>query len=798
MNTTTASILDRLQQSGLLGAAEARRLRGLSTTTTPRAMADGLVQEGLLTGFQRDLLLEDEDHPLVVGEYVLLDRLGEGGMGVVYRARHRRLDRLVALKVLAPDLTGTPEAEERFHREVRAIARINHPNVVIAHDASEEGGVHYLVTELVEGLDLDALVREHGPMPIDRALDAIEQSAQALAAAHAAGIVHRDVKPSNLLRTKEGRIKLLDLGIARLRENDGEPASATLTRTNFMLGSLAYMAPEHAEDPRRADERSDVYSLGCTLFQLLTGRIPYEGTTPVQVLLAAREKPVPDLRLSLAAPAGTESWMGELQSFFGRLVAKIPDARMATMEEVASVAADLRRRMPPALATFHAPAPVRSPSAASSQPGSSAHRLPRWPSASRRNTGEGSPSKAGAPMGATATMRRPHALSDPGVTRTRTAGMMAPADLRGAMVPAASAPVARREAAPITSRTAPARSESSGLAWIVVIAVVLLGGGGLGAWAILRTSSSGVEPVTQAANEPAHPLKVEVSTTPAPVAPAVDEPIAASPRPRTAAAQDVLALAGRESQDGWRKSADGTWKTTSAGKATLVAFFTPAPAYLVTLDVTQEALVGVHEEAPLRIHLSTANGDIRIVELDRATATGTPMSRILTSSGTAPASGPATHSGALIEPGRSHLVEVEAHPSGTVVRVDGRAVMQQGQVGPGSEPPDMERAVPGQLGLVTNVPTSVKSFTMAPLMPPGGEQARRRGQGDEGSLSFMGGNDGGPPAGAMQPQGNGGGGQQMPQQSGGFVPPPPPPPPSGGGPPGGGPPGGGGRPGGPP
>ncbi|HEX4613404.1 MAG TPA: protein kinase, partial [Urbifossiella sp.] len=228
---------------------------------------------------------EFHGHP----RYRVLDRIGAGGMGVVYRALQIPLDRVVALKVLHDRLTGRPGFADRFAAEVKTLARLNHPNVVAALDADRAGDRHFLVMEYVDGESLDALVRRRGPLPPGEACQLVEQAARGLHHAYERGIVHRDVKPGNLLLTRGGVVKVVDFGLARLAAGaGGEPGTVT-----HALGTPDYMAPEQGRDADAADTRADLYSLGCTLFFLLTGRPPFHAATPLQAMLAHQDMPPP-------------------------------------------------------------------------------------------------------------------------------------------------------------------------------------------------------------------------------------------------------------------------------------------------------------------------------------------------------------------------------------------------------------------------------------------------------------------------------------------------------------------------
>ncbi len=257
------------------------------------ALVRELVNHQVLTSFQADEILRGKGSGLVIDNYVLLEKIGAGGMGQVFRARHKRLGRIVAVKVLSPGIVKNESAVARFQREVRAAAKLSHPNIVAAYDAGCAKDVHFLAMELVEGSDLAALVKKNGPFPLPQALNYVLQAARGLAAAHAEGIIHRDIKPANLLLDKEGTVKILDLGLARLQEDAA--GQAELTSTGAVMGTVDYMAPEQALNTKAADVRADVYSLGCTLYYLLTGKPAYSGDSLMSRLLAHRDLAIPSL-----------------------------------------------------------------------------------------------------------------------------------------------------------------------------------------------------------------------------------------------------------------------------------------------------------------------------------------------------------------------------------------------------------------------------------------------------------------------------------------------------------------------
>ncbi len=209
-----------------------------------------------------------------IGVYQLLDKLGEGGMGAVYKARHTKLDKIVAIKLLLRDKTRSPQTVSRFEREMRAVGKLDHSHIVRALDAGEVDGTHYLVMEYVQGADLGALVKQHGPLPVAVACELIRQAAIGLQYAYERDMVHRDIKPSNLMLTHSGEVKVLDLGLALLADS---PDGVELTSSGQVMGTIDYMAPEQLHSSHQVDTRADVFGLGATLYKLLTGEAPFVG-----------------------------------------------------------------------------------------------------------------------------------------------------------------------------------------------------------------------------------------------------------------------------------------------------------------------------------------------------------------------------------------------------------------------------------------------------------------------------------------------------------------------------------------
>lgn len=277
-----------------------------------------------------------------LGEYQLLEKLGEGGMGAVYKARHTRLDKIVAIKVLPKDRTADPRAVARFEREMKAVGRLDHPNIVEAHDAREIEGTHFLVMRYVAGMDLGDVARRLGPLPIADACELVRQAALGLQCAFENGLVHRDIKPSNLMLARgagaqpSATVKILDLGLALL--DPGASSAGEVTSIGQIMGTADYIAPEQAFSAHEVDIRADIYSLGCTLYRLLAGRPPYTGPnyqTVMAKMLGHLQEPCPGVREARADVPD------DVAAVVGRMMAKSRDDRFATPAAVAEALAPL-------------------------------------------------------------------------------------------------------------------------------------------------------------------------------------------------------------------------------------------------------------------------------------------------------------------------------------------------------------------------------------------------------------------------------------------------------------------------
>jgi serine/threonine protein kinase len=366
------TFLTRLDASGLVepGALRAIEPR-LPATQRGRVIARFLVDEGLLTRFQAEHLLAGRTCGFILGQYRILDEVGRGGMGRVFKAEHATMRRVVALKVLAAHLTRTERARQLFQREVWAAARLVHPHIVTAFDANQADDRCYLVLEYIDGPNLSALVRDVGPLAVGQACEFARQAALGLEHARALGIVHRDIKPSNLLvqppvgetLAQGGIVKITDFGLARLGA-EAEAISgntAACSAGDAVMGTPDYLSPEQGRELAAADIRSDLYSLGCTLYYLLTGEVPFPGGSPLEKLQRhATVAPEPVEQLRPIVPPG-------VAALVRRLMAKDPAVRPQTPAELAE-ALEPFAEVRPIVWTPPRPAPLSGASSADLPP----------------------------------------------------------------------------------------------------------------------------------------------------------------------------------------------------------------------------------------------------------------------------------------------------------------------------------------------------------------------------------------------------------------------------------------------
>ncbi len=337
------SFVELLRQSRVLEPEQLDEVTRLQATLPDsRGLARELIQRGWLTPYQVNQIFQGKGSELTLGQYIIRERLGEGGMGLVFKAKHRRMDRIAAVKIIRKEHIAHADALRRFVREMQAVASLSHPNIVMAYDGDQIGDTHYLAMEFVDGTDLGTLLKKNGALPIATACDYLRQAALGLQHAHEKGLVHRDIKPSNLLITRNAErgpgkdsdpdsplIKILDLGVARLHEPPGGLDSiSALTKEGRVVGTPDFMAPEQAANSAKADIRSDLYSLGCTFYCMLAGRLPFPGGTPMEKLLKHRvDQATPIEQLRPEVPPG-------VAGILRKLMAKNPDERFQTPSEL--------------------------------------------------------------------------------------------------------------------------------------------------------------------------------------------------------------------------------------------------------------------------------------------------------------------------------------------------------------------------------------------------------------------------------------------------------------------------------
>ena len=363
--SSVAGFVDLLGRVGLLPPIQQEELtkRLQPRFRDPHELAKELLRRAWLTPYQVNQLFQEGGQELVLGHYALLERLGQGAMGQVFKARNQKLSRIVALKLLRKDLMSEMHAVERFRREIMAAATLNHPNIVMAFDADEIEGNYYYTMEYVEGTTLGHLVKRSGPLPISLATEYTRQVATGLQHAFEHGLVHRDIKPSNLILTWSSipsnpianvdaeeqnkrlwgshmpLMKIFDMGLVTgpvLRQED---PYRPLTQKGTLMGTPDFISPEQAINPRLADTRSDLYSLGATYYFILTGQVPFPGGTPLEKVIrhqTEEARPVETIRAGIPV---------EVASVVRKLLAKRPDHRYQTPKELSDTLAVLLRQL---------------------------------------------------------------------------------------------------------------------------------------------------------------------------------------------------------------------------------------------------------------------------------------------------------------------------------------------------------------------------------------------------------------------------------------------------------------------
>jgi serine/threonine protein kinase len=357
MSVKVDNVLEQAARAGLLAdeVAAARAALPENKRESSEEVLAELVRRGKLTRFQAGHILKGRAKALVLGSYVLEEPLGQGGMGMVFRARHTMMERIAAVKMLPSALYKDEQNVKRFLREVKAAAKLVHPNIVQAYDAGSDNGRYFLAMELVDGKTLDKIVKERGRLPVSMAVDYMIQAGQGLAYAHQHNVIHRDIKPANLILGPKNRVQILDMGLARMTDHPGK--SVQLTSVDTSMGTIDFMAPEQALELKKADARSDVYSLGCTLYFLIRGDVMFAGAPSTQRMMAHQQQCPPSLC------EGRADVPMKLDAVYQRMVAKRPADRYPN---VADAISDLQQCLTakPEMVLLQPPAPAANNEAA--------------------------------------------------------------------------------------------------------------------------------------------------------------------------------------------------------------------------------------------------------------------------------------------------------------------------------------------------------------------------------------------------------------------------------------------------
>jgi serine/threonine-protein kinase len=476
---TVADFLAVVRKSGLVDAdrlAAATAAWPDTDAPLPDELPQALVTAGLLTDWQVGQLRKGRHKGFMLGKYRLLQLLGAGGMSSVYLAENTTLHQRVAIKVLPLKRVQQSSFLGRFRREAQMAFRLSHQNVARAFDLDHVGEIHFIVMEYVDGTDLHAKVKREGPLPVREAVEYLRQAALGLHHAHEEGLVHRDVKPSNLMLDRKGTIKVLDLGLAMGDED--EAASLTREHDEKVLGTADYLAPEQATDSHTVDRRSDIYSLGCTLHYLLVGKAPFAQGKLAERVQAHLKKPPPNLveeRADVPLP---------IAQLYFRMMEKHPDARPLTAQEVAEAcaawlsanpagssaggtAAPPRRGPPRRPSAGSGPMPVMRSGPGSSSTSSVSLGLPRRPTGGASNPRPAAGPKP--PSGAVPSKPLPPGAKPGGVAGRTAAGITAAAPAAAAADSTTTAP-----AQPPKHRRKPIEFAGLPLGYWITLAVGLI------------------------------------------------------------------------------------------------------------------------------------------------------------------------------------------------------------------------------------------------------------------------------------------------------------------------------------
>jgi formylglycine-generating enzyme required for sulfatase activity/serine/threonine protein kinase len=329
MPVALETFLSQLSDSGILSDQKLRAAENKkSEHQDGESLAKDMIKSGHLTKYQAEQILSGKGKNLCMGQYVLLEKLGAGGMGQVFKAYHPSMDRTVAIKVILTKGKIDEESVRRFEREVKAAAKLSHQNIITVYDAGNANGRHFMVMELVKGQDLNVIVHRKGTLGVSETINYIKQVARGLAFAHENGVIHRDIKPANLFLDIKGNVKILDMGLAKISARENEETLSMLTGTTAIMGTVDFMSPEQGLSSRDVDARADIYSLGATLYYFLTKKVMYEGDTAFAKVIAHSESPIPSLK------AIRPDVSDNLDLVYTKMVAKQVEDRYKSMLEL--------------------------------------------------------------------------------------------------------------------------------------------------------------------------------------------------------------------------------------------------------------------------------------------------------------------------------------------------------------------------------------------------------------------------------------------------------------------------------